>query len=191
MACSSRATRKANKNLRATDACPSVCFFSKASRQRQTAAQGQIIAMIENALEARRQGIIICGSVVNWAQWSVIFVQAICALIAIFMLHADNRLQTAVAMALFAQGIAVSLVLITAHNRPWGGEISVSADLLLQFSRANAPAPRIAKIFGSTLVEAAMAAEFVSICPIVVSGVNRYVRATGYSDAASHLGMAT
>jgi hypothetical protein len=62
----------------------------------------------------------------------VIFVQAICVLIAIFMVHADYRLQAAVAMVLFATGIAVSLALITAHNRPFSGEISVSADLLLQ-----------------------------------------------------------
>jgi hypothetical protein len=48
------------------------------------------------------------------------------------MVHSDNRITAALAMTLFATGIAVSVVLIAAHNRPFSGQISVSPDALLQ-----------------------------------------------------------
>jgi hypothetical protein len=35
-------------------------------------------------------------------------------------------------MTLFATGIAVSIMLIAAHNRPFSGEISVTPDALVQ-----------------------------------------------------------
>lgn len=48
------------------------------------------------------------------------------------MIHVDNRLTAAIAMALFATGVAVSIVLIASHNRPFSGAISVKPDVLLQ-----------------------------------------------------------
>ena len=58
--------------------------------------------------------------------------QAGCALIAIAMVHCDNRLTSAIAMALFAFGVAASLLLILAHDRPFIGELSVGPNPLLQ-----------------------------------------------------------
>lgn len=98
----------------------------------QRAAQRSIIAAIENALDARRQRILISGSAVNAVKWSGLLLQAVCLLIAIAMVHVDNRLTAAIAMALFATGIAVSIVLIASHNRPFSGAISVKPDVLLQ-----------------------------------------------------------
>jgi hypothetical protein len=48
------------------------------------------------------------------------------------MVHSDNRLTGAIAMALFATGIALSVLLIASHNRPFPGAISVGPDLLNQ-----------------------------------------------------------
>jgi hypothetical protein len=48
------------------------------------------------------------------------------------MVHSDNRLTCAIALTLFATGIALSLLLIAAYNRPFTGEISVGPDLLKQ-----------------------------------------------------------
>src|SRR6266700_1631876 len=48
------------------------------------------------------------------------------------MMHSDNRRTSAIAMALFATGVAVSVLLIATHNRPFTGEISVVPDPLLQ-----------------------------------------------------------
>jgi hypothetical protein len=53
-------------------------------------------------------------------------------LLAIAMMHCDNRRTSAIAMALFATGVAVSVLLIASHNRPFTGEISVSPEPLLQ-----------------------------------------------------------
>ena len=44
----------------------------------------------------------------------------------------DNRLTCAIALTLFATGIALSLLLIAAYSRPFTGEISVGPKLLKQ-----------------------------------------------------------
>jgi hypothetical protein len=98
----------------------------------QKTAQREITIALENALEARRQRILISRSEVNLVKWSALFLQAACALIAIAMVHSDNRLAAAVAMGLFATGVAASVLLIFAHDRPFTGAISVGPAPLLQ-----------------------------------------------------------
>jgi hypothetical protein len=98
----------------------------------QEAAQRQIATALENALDARRQRIIISLSQVNLVKWSCMAVQAICTFVVIAMVHIDNRRTSAIAMAIFATGVAVSVLLIAAHNRPFVGEISVGPEPLLQ-----------------------------------------------------------
>jgi hypothetical protein len=98
----------------------------------QKAAQREIIASLQNALDARRQRIIISGSTVNWVKWTAVLLQAICTLLAIAMVHSDNRVTAAIAMGIFATGVAVSVVLIASHNAPFTGDISVGPELLLQ-----------------------------------------------------------
>jgi multisubunit Na+/H+ antiporter MnhC subunit len=71
-------------------------------------------------------------SQVNWVKWACLFLQAICLLIAIALMHNDNRVGSALAMGLFATGVAVSILLIASHNRPFTGEISVGPGPLLQ-----------------------------------------------------------
>jgi Protein of unknown function (DUF4239) len=98
----------------------------------QVVAQREIVASLENALDARRQRIIISHATVNWVKWTGLILEAICMLLAIAVVHSDNRGSAAVAMAIFATGVAVSVVLIAAHNRPFSGEVSVRPDLLRQ-----------------------------------------------------------
>jgi hypothetical protein len=98
----------------------------------QVAAQRELAASLQNALDARRQRIMISQSSVNWVKWTALLLQAMCTLIAIAMVHSDNRLAAALAMGLFATGVAVCLVLIASHNRPFTGEISTGPDVLLQ-----------------------------------------------------------
>jgi len=98
----------------------------------QVIAQHQIVSALENALDARRQRIIVSESNVNWVKWSSVLLQAVIALLAIAMVHNDNRQASAIALGLFATGVAVSIVLIAAHSGPFSGEISVRPDLLLQ-----------------------------------------------------------
>src|SRR5262249_27406822 len=57
--------------------------------------------------------------------------QAVCALIAIAIVHSDNRLAAVIALGVFATGVAASLLLIPAPDRPFTGEISVKSGPLL------------------------------------------------------------
>ena len=98
----------------------------------QRVAQREIVTAIENALDARRQRIIVSQSGVNWVKWTGLFLQAICTLLAIAMVHCDNRTSARLALGLFATGVAVSVVLIASHHRPFTGEIAVRPDVLLQ-----------------------------------------------------------
>ena len=87
----------------------------------QMAAQREILAAVQNAFDARRQRILVSQSTVNWVKWTALLVQAVCTLLAIAMVHSDNRASAAFAMGLFATGVAVSVVLISSHDRPFTG----------------------------------------------------------------------
>ena len=98
----------------------------------QRIAQREIATAVENVFDARRQRIIISQSEVNLVKWSCILVQAVCALLAIAMVHSDNRLASTITMGIFATGVAASVLLIASHDGPFTGEISVGPDPLLQ-----------------------------------------------------------
>ena len=102
------------------------------SSEGQKTAQRKIASALETALDARRQRIIVSVSQVNLLKWVCLLMQAVCALVAIAMVHSDNRLASIIAMGIFATGIAASILLILAHDRPFTGEIAIKPDPLLQ-----------------------------------------------------------
>jgi hypothetical protein len=89
----------------------------------------EAISERSTALDARRQRIIISQANVGAVKWAGILLRT---LVAIAMVHSDNRRACAIAVTLFATGIALSLLLIAAYSRPFTGEISVGPDLLKQ-----------------------------------------------------------
>ena len=105
----------------------------------QRTVQREIINDLHRALEARRQRIVVSQSSVSAVKWAAILLQGLCALIAIAMVHSDNQLTCAIALAIFATGIAVSVLLIAAYSRPFTGEISVGPELLQQVIAAEPP----------------------------------------------------
>jgi len=107
----------------------------------QEIAQRGIATALENALDARRQRIIVSRSQVNLTKWTCLLVQAICMMAAIAMVHSDNRGAAAITMGLFASGVAVSVLLILAHDQPFTGTISVSPAPLLQVLPESAASP--------------------------------------------------
>jgi Protein of unknown function (DUF4239) len=117
--------RALNEALRVTLA------FTPDSPGQQT-AQREITTSLESALEARRQRILVSRSEVNLTKWACLVLQAICALVAIAVVHSDNRLASAITMGAFATGVAASVLLILSHDRPFSGEIFVSPEPLLQ-----------------------------------------------------------
>jgi len=100
--------------------------------QGQILARHEIVRELENAMDARRERINLSRSTVNWVKWTCMFAQAVCALVAIAMVHSDNRAAAVIAMGIFATGVAVSGVLIATHDRPFSGDIHVQPDVLLQ-----------------------------------------------------------
>jgi hypothetical protein len=98
----------------------------------QQIAQREIATSLENALEARRQRILVSQSKVDFAKWTCLFLQAACALLAIAVVHSENRLASTISLGIFATGVAASVLLILAHDEPFLGEISVGAQPLLQ-----------------------------------------------------------
>jgi Protein of unknown function (DUF4239) len=98
----------------------------------QEIAQREIARSIEDGLEARRQRVLVSQAEVNFTKWACLVLQAVCALLAIAVVHNDNRLASAIALGTFATGVAASALLILAHDRPFTGEIAVTAEPLLQ-----------------------------------------------------------
>ena len=98
----------------------------------QRTAQPEMVRALHTALDARRQRIVISESSVGAVKWAGILLQGLCTLVAIAMVHSDNRPACAVTLMLFATGIALSVLLIAAYTRPFTGENSVAPELLKQ-----------------------------------------------------------
>jgi hypothetical protein len=95
----------------------------------QRTAQPEMVRALHTALDARRQRIVISESSVGAVKWAAILLQGLCTLVAIAMVHSDNRLTCAITLTLFATGIALSVLLIAAYSRPF---TSVGPELLKQ-----------------------------------------------------------
>jgi hypothetical protein len=100
----------------------------------QKVAQREITTSLENALDARRQRIIISQSRVNWVKWAGILVLAMLALLAIAFVHSERRATAGIAMSIFAGAVAVSLILIASQDQPFDGPFRVKPDVLEQIT---------------------------------------------------------
>ncbi|MFL5895701.1 MAG: hypothetical protein ACJ76Z_11410 [Thermoleophilaceae bacterium] len=98
----------------------------------QATAQGELVSSLEDALDARRQRIIVSRSTVNWVKWSAVVALGALTLLAIGCVHSDNRRTAAVAMGIFASAVAVTIVMIFSQDRPFSGQFGVKPDVLLQ-----------------------------------------------------------
>jgi uncharacterized integral membrane protein len=98
----------------------------------QTAAQREMISALRNAVDARRDRIIVSRSKINWVKWAVVFLLAFLILVTIAIVHSDNRATAVLAMGLFSVATGACILLIASHNRPFTGEISVGTELLVQ-----------------------------------------------------------
>jgi hypothetical protein len=98
----------------------------------QTVAQREMVSALENALDARRQRIILSGLTINWIKWTVLLVQAGLTLVTIALVHSDNRLANRIILGIFSTGIGTAVVLIATHSRPFAGQVAVHPTVLLQ-----------------------------------------------------------
>jgi hypothetical protein len=98
----------------------------------KAAAQREIVSALENALDARRLRILVSQSEVNPVKWMALMVQAICTVIAIAMVHSDSRAAAGIATGLFATAVAVCILLLIAHDRPFTGQLGIRPAVLTQ-----------------------------------------------------------
>jgi hypothetical protein len=98
----------------------------------QMAAQREMVTALGNGLDARRQRIILSRSSINGVKWSALLVEAALTLIAIAMVHSDNRLANRIVLTIFATGVGVAIVLVASHSHPFSGQISLRPTVLLQ-----------------------------------------------------------
>jgi len=100
--------------------------------QAQQGAQREILSDLNAALDARRTRILISREQVNFVKWSALLIQAVCALVTIALVHTESRRAGGLMMTLFATGIAASVLLVLAHDRPFAGELRIGPEPLLQ-----------------------------------------------------------
>jgi Protein of unknown function (DUF4239) len=98
----------------------------------QKMAQRELVTSFQNALDARRQRILLSRSSVNGVKWTCLLVEAALTLIAISLIHSDNRTANRIILGIFATAVGVAVILLAAHSRPFTGEISVKPTVLLQ-----------------------------------------------------------
>jgi uncharacterized protein DUF4239 len=102
----------------------------------QRAAQSEMVKELHTALDARRQRIGISESALGTVKWVGLLLQGLCTLVAIAVVHSDNRLAGALSLTLFATGIALSVLMIAAYSRPF---TSIGPDLLKQVIASEVP----------------------------------------------------
>jgi hypothetical protein len=96
----------------------------------QGIAQREIVAALQTGLDARRQRILLSRSSINAVKWTCLLVQAGLTLIAIALIHSDNRTANRIILTIFATAVAMAVILLATHSRPFTGEISVRPTVL-------------------------------------------------------------
>ena len=86
----------------------------------QQLAQQRALAAIEQALEARRNRVLLSEAEIAPLQWIVIIGLAVLILVTLAMVLIQERLAMAIAMFIYSTGIAVCLVLLMSYDRPFG-----------------------------------------------------------------------
>jgi hypothetical protein len=98
----------------------------------QAVAQREIVVSIQDALDARRQRIIVSESSVDALKWLGVVALAALALISIAVVHSGNRTTAGVAMGVFAAAVAVVITMLAAQNQPFSGQLGLDPDVLEQ-----------------------------------------------------------
>ena len=72
------------------------------SDQAQATGQREIVSSLEDALDARRQRVIVSEASVGWVKWLGIILLAALTLVAIACVHSDNKRSAAIALGIAA-----------------------------------------------------------------------------------------
>jgi hypothetical protein len=101
------------------EAMTALLSFRPVQSNQQLAQQRALVA-IEQALEARRNRVLLSQAEIAPIQWTVILSLATLILITIALVHIDRPLAMGVTLFIFSTAIAICLILLFAYDRPFG-----------------------------------------------------------------------
>jgi hypothetical protein len=133
------AMAKGNANLRLwpsglRDAMIALLAYRPTESGQQIAQQRAIIA-VEQALEARRNRILLSKAAIAPIQWAVIVLLSTLILVTIAMVHIDRPGTVAINLFVFSTAVAACLVLLMVNDRPFAaGGITVQPEALRDVS---------------------------------------------------------
>jgi hypothetical protein len=107
-----------NRPVGLTDAITALLSFATTQPTEQL-AQRRALAAFEGAFESRQRRIQLSYLEIAPIQWTVILVLTVLILMTIAMIHIDNRPAMAATMVIFSSAVAVCVVLLMAHDRPF------------------------------------------------------------------------
>ena len=98
----------------------------------QVMAQRELVTAVRDALAARRQRIVVSESSVNTVKWLGALALAALTLLAIALVHSENRVTARIAMGLFAVAVAAVITMLAAQDQPFAGQLGIDPDVLEQ-----------------------------------------------------------
>ena len=101
------------------EAMTALLSFTPVQSNQQLAQQRALVA-IEQALEARRNRVLLSQAEIAPIQWIAIIVIAVLILITLAMVLIEHRLASAITMFIYSTAIAVCVVLLLVYDRPFG-----------------------------------------------------------------------
>ncbi len=114
-----------------TDAMSTLLSFVPENPGQQIAQQRTLVA-IEQALDARRNRILLSGASVLPMQWVVIIVLGTLMLVTVAIVHIDRPLAMAVNLFILSTALAVCLMLLLVNDRPFStGGFEIRQDSLV------------------------------------------------------------
>jgi Protein of unknown function (DUF4239) len=115
-----------------SDAMTALLSFQPATAGQQLAQQRAVIS-IEQALEARRDRIVLSQAAIAPSQWIAIIVLTALVFSTIAKVHIDRPVTVAVNLFIFSTAVAACLVLLLINDRPFAaGGYTLQPDLLRQ-----------------------------------------------------------
>jgi hypothetical protein len=116
------------------DALVLILSFVPAEPGQQVAQQRAVVA-VEQALEARRNRILLSKATIAPIQWLVVVILAVLTLLTIAMVHLERSTTVAVNLFIFSTAVAACLVLLMVNDRPFAtGGITIEPAALREIS---------------------------------------------------------
>jgi hypothetical protein len=93
-------------------------------------AQRELVASIQDALQARRGRIIVSDSSIDAVKWAGLIALASLALCAIALVRSGNRTTARIAMGVFAAAVAVVITMLASQDQPFSGQLGLDPEAL-------------------------------------------------------------